>query len=242
MPLGDSGPVVSFAFDDFPRSAYTVAGSILKDAGARGTYYVAPGLLNACNSVGEYCTLDDLYSLVADGHELATHTFHHVSCHGTPASTYLQEVRRGRDAMREHAELKVSDNFAFPFGAVSPASKRMVGREMLSCRGNFHGINGPEVDLNLLRANALYGDMTGLPMVRSLISANERTRGWLIFYTHDLGTNPSPHGCTPDFFQSVVKLVCDKAMKILTVDEVIANCMGAREAVVTAKMTPESVA
>ena len=53
--------------------------------------------------------------------------------------------------------LLVSDNFAYPFGAVTPATKWAVGKTMLSCRSIYRGVNGSVVDLNLLRANPLYG-------------------------------------------------------------------------------------
>ncbi len=75
MRIGENGPIVSFGFDDFPRSAYTAGGEILKNFGARGTYYVSLGLMNTSNDLGEQFRLDDLHSLVKDGHELASHTF-----------------------------------------------------------------------------------------------------------------------------------------------------------------------
>src|SRR5271169_4689030 len=77
--LGSPGPFVSFAFDDFPRTAYTVGGSTLKKFGVRGTYYVAMGLMNTSNELGEQFRLEDLHAAAADGHELASHTFSHKS-------------------------------------------------------------------------------------------------------------------------------------------------------------------
>jgi peptidoglycan/xylan/chitin deacetylase (PgdA/CDA1 family) len=38
-------PMISFTFDDFPRSALHVAGRILEDHGIAGTYYVSLGLM-----------------------------------------------------------------------------------------------------------------------------------------------------------------------------------------------------
>jgi peptidoglycan/xylan/chitin deacetylase (PgdA/CDA1 family) len=215
--------VVSFSFDDFPRSAYTVGGSILKDLGARGTFYTSLGFANSASRFGEKFRLDDLYALTADGHELASHTLNHVSSRTTSVSAFVQEVREGRAAMQQLPDLTVSNNFAYPFGAVTMAAKRAVGREMLSCRGTTHGVNGPVVDLNLLRANPLYGEVDRLDCVRSLLSTNEQVRGWLIFYTHDICVSPSPYGCTGTLFESVVRLVREASMKILTVNEVVAK-------------------
>jgi peptidoglycan/xylan/chitin deacetylase (PgdA/CDA1 family) len=84
VSLCDRGPIVSFAFDDFPRTAYTTGGSILKSFGVRGTYYAAIGLMNTSNDLGEQFQADDLYSLVSNGHELAGHTFSHIRSSSIP--------------------------------------------------------------------------------------------------------------------------------------------------------------
>ena len=38
------GGVVSFTFDDFPRSAWSNGGAVLEEYDVRGTYYAAMGL------------------------------------------------------------------------------------------------------------------------------------------------------------------------------------------------------
>jgi len=172
---------------------------------------------------GDQFRLDDLYGLSTDGHELASHTFHHVSSHSTSAGEFVQEVLLGRVAMQRLSGLVVSDNFAYPFGAVTAMTKREIGGRMLSCRSIYRGVNGPVVDLSLLRANALYGDTEQLGIVRRLLRINEELGSWLIFYTHDVQRTHSPYGCTPALLESVVKLVLDSSMKILTVNEVLAN-------------------
>lgn len=216
------GPVVSFTFDDFPRSAYTAGGAILKDFGARGTFYTAIGLMNSSTAVGDQFGLDDLHSVVADGHELASHTYHHLSSQTTSTQEFLEDVRAGCAALHDIPELTVSDNFAYPFGAVTAATKQAVGEEMLSCRSTFGGVNGPQADLNLLRANALYGDTEQLGFVRHLLKENERLKGWLIFYTHDVHKTPSRYGCTPRLLEAAVSLAAQQSMRILTVHSVVA--------------------
>ncbi len=223
--LPRAGPLVSFAFDDFPRTAYAVGGSILRNLGIRGTFYVAMGLMNGTNSLGDQFHLEDLYSAAADGHELATHTFHHTSSRTAALEVFLEDVREGYKAMSEIPDLPVSANFAYPNGHVTLAAKRAVGREMLSCRGVYGGLNGSVVDLNLLRANSLYGGMDSLGEVRSLLRDNERRNGWLIFYTHDVRRTPSAYGCTPELLESVVRQAIERSMKILPVGEVLARAV-----------------
>jgi len=57
-------------------------------------------------------------------------------------------------------------NFAFPFGDVTLNAKRKIDQDVTSCRSIFNGLNGPEIDLNLLRANSLYGDQEKVGSVR----------------------------------------------------------------------------
>src|SRR6266849_3925160 len=84
VSLGDAGPLISFSFDDFPRTAYTVGGSILQEFNARGTYYVTPWLMDKVNDLGEQYHLEDVRSLVEQGHELASHTYSHLSSRAVP--------------------------------------------------------------------------------------------------------------------------------------------------------------
>jgi peptidoglycan/xylan/chitin deacetylase (PgdA/CDA1 family) len=226
--LEDQGPVVSFCFDDFPRTALTTGGSILKSFGVRATYYAAMGLSNTSGELGDAFTTNDLYSLVSDGHELATHTFSHISCRRVSASLFRQDVQRGRDAICDLG-LVPSDNFAYPFGEVTINAKGVIGQEMASCRGTQSGINGPVMDLNLLRANCLYGGSGKLDAADALLSCNREQSGWLIFYTHDVRENPSRYGCTPGLLEEVVSRSLEIGCRVATVAEVLAGSDHQRE-------------
>jgi peptidoglycan/xylan/chitin deacetylase (PgdA/CDA1 family) len=221
VPLGARGPIVSFAFDDFPRTAYTTGGSILKSFGVRGTYYAAIGLMNTSNDLGEQFRPDDLNSLVSSGHELAGHTFSHIPSSSLPLPAFQLDVKKGQQAIRQITGIAPSANFAYPYGDVTLAAKKALGREMMSCRGIYRGINGPDLDLNLLRANSLYGDVDQLTHAEKLISENEKQRGWLIFYTHDVRDNPSRYGCTPGLLESALSAAMRGGSKISTVADLV---------------------
>ena len=74
------GGVVSFTFDDFPRSAWVNGGAILEKYDRRGTYYTAMGMAGTANNLGPLFDLDDLRAAHAHGHEIACHTYHHRDC------------------------------------------------------------------------------------------------------------------------------------------------------------------
>jgi peptidoglycan/xylan/chitin deacetylase (PgdA/CDA1 family) len=214
-------PVVSFCFDDFPRTAYTAGGAILRSLGTRGTYYASLGLMNTTNELGPQLTQDDIESLLIDGHELSSHTYHHWSARRVTLDAFEKDVLHGRDAVRSMTGSDEVDNFAYPYGHVTLASKKRLTVELCSCRGIYPGINGPEIDLNLLRANSLYGDVNELPRVESLLAETARRRGWVIFYTHDVQQNPSPFGCTPALLDSVVALTLERGFQVLPVSQVV---------------------
>ena len=215
-------PLISFSFDDFPRTALTVGGAILQDSGVRGTYYAAPGLISTQNHLGEHFCTDDLLNLLATGHELGTHTYSHVSARALGLASYVDEVEKGYQALAEMPGLRVTRHFSYPFGEITLRVKRAIGPRMQSCRGIYPGLNGPRVDLNLLRANRLYGDVAGSLAAEALINENSRAQSWLIFYTHDVRTNPSPYGCTPALLTNVVRAAVKSGARIATVAEVLA--------------------
>jgi peptidoglycan/xylan/chitin deacetylase (PgdA/CDA1 family) len=213
-------PLVSFCFDDFPRTAYTNGASILKHFGAHGTFYAAPGLMNTSTVSGEQARLNDMDALLAEGHELGCHTYSHVSCRERSPIAFEDEVLRGRTSL---FQMTGSDpaNFAYPYGHVSVRSKGVIGSHMTSCRGIYGGINEVTVDLNLLRANSMYGDLDGLPRIATLVAKNVEQKGWLLLYTHDVREDPSPFGCTPALLEAAVLLALETGCQIATVKKVI---------------------
>jgi peptidoglycan/xylan/chitin deacetylase (PgdA/CDA1 family) len=215
-------PIVTFTFDDFPRSAYDAAGTTLRSFGGHGTYYAAAGWMDAGPPSADRYRTTDLADLLRDGHELGTHTYSHVSCRALSTAAYEAEIVRGQEALRELVGDGVSGNFAFPFGAVSPAVKKAAARQCRSCRGTIGGSNGPVADLNLLRANRLYSDSVAFPNIQMLIESAARPGRWLIFYTHDVRDHPSPYGCTPRYFEDTVRCAVDAGMRVLTIGEALA--------------------
>ncbi len=174
--LGDLGPIVTFTFDDFPRSALTVGGSILESFAVRATYYVSMGLMDVENPLGQQFSRKDLHSLVERGHEAAIHGFDHLSARETPVERFIADVRRCEAMLHQSSPAGASSNFAYPYGHATLSLKRRLGPQMSSSRGVISGLNGPEIDLNLLRANLLCGDVDQFDQAREL-AGDERKCG-----------------------------------------------------------------
>jgi len=218
--LSTDAPIVSFTFDDFPQSAWLAGGRILEDFGVRGTYYAAAGLMRTTNRLGPQFVPDDLHALLERGHDLGSHTYNHVSARSLSAAAFLEDLEKGRAALAEITGVHTA-NFSYPFGNVTLATKKAAGRDLASARGIYDGINGPEVDLALLRGNRLYGDSSSFDPARRMIEENVRQNGWLIFYTHDVQANPSQYGCTESVLKKVVSAAVGSGSRVCTVEQVL---------------------
>jgi peptidoglycan/xylan/chitin deacetylase (PgdA/CDA1 family) len=208
-------PYVSFTFDDFPRSAYTEGGRILAERGVRGTYFVSSGLLGQASVSGPIASRDDLRDVARDGHELGCHTFEHLDGTRSTASAFERSIAANRAAVAETvpgADLSV---FAYPLDGPVLSVKKVVGPHFAGCRGGGQSYNGRVIDLNLLKAYFFdWKNRDDVDGVRHLLAANAAARGWLIFATHDVAATPSPYGCTPQFFSTVVRLAVASGARV----------------------------
>src|ERR1700760_4894159 len=75
--LNNATPMVTFTFDDIPKSAATTGARILEDHGARGTFYVSGGLVGTASSNWAVAEARNLVDLHNRGHEIGCHTFSH---------------------------------------------------------------------------------------------------------------------------------------------------------------------
>lgn len=158
------------------------------------------------------CGRDDVVRCGARGHEIAHHTYGHLNCPETATRDLRKDFERNFEALGATA----SRNFAYPFGARDFRTQRVSGAVFDSCRGNNAGINGKRTSLSALKAVALYEHRPVDEALR-LVEEARRIRGWVIFYTHDVGPNPSRFGCTPGYFDRVAAAVAAAGLRVGTV-------------------------
>lgn len=216
------GGVVSFTFDDFPRSAWLTGAAILAAHDARGTYYAASGLFGTEGPQGPVATADDVRAAYRAGHEIGCHTLSHVNCAEASSLSLLGEVRSNAEAIQPLLDGRPMTSFAYPFGATAPHAKRVMQRQFFTARGIRPGINRRGLDRAELRANRIYDHDFDAARMRALVDENRAVGGWLIFYTHDVSEAPSPYGCTPDQLALVVAYAAARS-EIQRVDDVTAR-------------------
>jgi peptidoglycan/xylan/chitin deacetylase (PgdA/CDA1 family) len=229
QPVAWPGGVVSFTFDDFPKSALSVGGAILESHGLRGTYYTAAGVAGTDGDLGPMCDTSDVEAAHRRGHEIACHTFGHLDCSRTKTGALLADIDENATALSDLTGGRNPRNFAFPFGSVSFAAKAVVSHRFDSCRGTDRGINAGTADFANLRANPV-GACGDEAQIRSLIDAARARAAWLVFYTHDVAETPSPYGCTPERFAAIVALAAARCA-ILPVRDVVAGLVSPAPAI-----------
>ena len=217
-----SGGAVSFSFDDFPKSALHTGGAILEKYGLRGTYYAALGLAGSNGDVGPMAELEDIRAAYDRGHELGCHTYSHLDCSGAVDSVILDDIRRNSEAFSALLDGFRPSNFAYPFGRHRLPARRLLTPRFASCRGTTGGSNHGTVDLSDLRATRIYGCNFDERAFRQLIERNRTVGGWIVFYTHDVAALPSPYGCTPSQFETVVAYAAERTT-VVPLGQVIAG-------------------
>jgi glycosyltransferase involved in cell wall biosynthesis/peptidoglycan/xylan/chitin deacetylase (PgdA/CDA1 family) len=209
--------LISFTFDDFPRSALLTGGAILNSFGLAGTYYASLGLAGKETASGEIFSSGDLTTLFEQGHELGCHTFAHFDSWDTDTGAFEDSIIKNRSALNELFPGAEFESFAYPISSPRPLLKARIVHHFVCCRGGGQTINVGRTDLNQLSAFFLEKSRDNIQAIKDVIDCNQRARGWLIFATHDVSDHPTPFGCTPEFFERVVRYAVSSGAQILPV-------------------------
>ena len=217
--LRNAAPMVSFTFDDLPKSAITTGAGMLEAHGARGTFYVSGGLVGVGTADWAAGDANDVLSLYRRGHEIGCHTFSHQRACDLDEASLADEIARNRDYFRALDPSIEIDTFAYPFGYGSFARKYQLKDQFQSCRSIVPGINSGSVDLQFLRAMPLIDRQIDRDGIERAFDEAETNNGWLIFYGHDVAERPSMYGCTPDLLDYALEAAARRNIRARTMAE-----------------------
>jgi len=216
-------PAASFSFDDFPVSAWTAGAPVLERFGAKGTYYAAGGFCGQTEDGLTYFDEAVLRDVRDAGHEIGCHSFSHE--HGPTVSSTLLSDDLDRNAifLREVLGDLGPLNFAYPYGEVSPRTKRLAGDRFASARGIHSGVNGPMTDLSQLRAIPLERRSWNPAEVERWVAAAQAANGWLVFFSHDVSDDPTPYGATPAMLEHALAATREVGFDLEPVNRILAR-------------------
>lgn len=221
-------PLVSFTFDDFPRSALLEGGRILGSYGQKGTFFASFGLMGSSGPTGDIFSVDDVREVIRQGHELGCHTYDHYHAWDTAPSEFQASIVRNREALEKYLPGTSFRNLSYPISCPRPRTKRIISASFDCCRGGGQAFNAGALDLNFLKAFFLEQARNDFDLIVRLIEANNREKGWLIFATHDVSETPTEFGCTPAFFEKVVRHSSYSGAKVLTVCQALERIRGSK--------------
>jgi peptidoglycan/xylan/chitin deacetylase (PgdA/CDA1 family) len=218
LAMRNDQPLVTFTFDDVPASTCDVGVPILEQYGIRGTFYISGGGCGAPSPCGPLATVDQLKLLHASGHELGCHTFTHFAVSRVDARDLASDLERNR-AFLMGISGEAPRNFAYPYGDMSFLAKRHLEGRFDSCRALIPAVNAGSLDLGALRSFALEEASMDRSKVLDLVVMAARTRGWLIFFSHDVSEQPSRFGLSRDLLAFAAASARDAGCRIVTIAE-----------------------
>lgn len=209
--------MLSVCFDDFPKSAWEVGGRILRDHGARATYFVCGGLCGTRFAGNVMYDEHDLAAIHHEGHELGCHTYDHISPLRRSARSLFESCDRNARFIAERLGDVRLVSFAYPYGDATLSAKRRAPRAFACARGVDAGLNQGRLDLMQLKAVGLETRLGGAEFVLRYLAAAARERAWLIVFSHDVSETPNRFGCTPTELALVLATARKTGLEILTV-------------------------
>lgn len=215
--LKNGSAIISFTFDDFPRTALEQGGEILTKFKTVGTYYASLGLMGQESPAGKVFLPEDLNILINQGHELGCHTFKHFHSWNTNPEIFESSIVENRRALNKVLPSYSFRTFSFPICVPKPQIKKRVSKHFECCRSGGQKYNNGVIDLNALSAYFLEKSRHSPEIAKNIIDQTCASNGWLIMATHDVCNFPSPFGCTPQFFEEIVRYAANSGAKLLPV-------------------------
>lgn len=226
VKMRNQQPIVSFTFDDFPKSALHIGGEILRAHNMRGTYFAALGLMNQVTPTGLIFSPDDLPVLLERGHELGCHTFAHCDSWETSPAVFESSVEENSVALQRLLPGVAFPTLSYPITCPRPETKRRAGRRFRCCRFGGQKINRGELDLNLVAAHFIEKDRGDASVVEASLDDLMSAGGWLVLATHDVAAEHTPYGCTPRNFEAIVREVEESGALVLPMGEALQLVLG----------------
>jgi peptidoglycan/xylan/chitin deacetylase (PgdA/CDA1 family) len=219
--MRNPGPMVSFTFDDAPISAATRGAAMLEQNNARGTFYVAGGLVDSWSGNWTTVGANDVVSLHRRGHEIACHTFSHARATDLSEAAMAAEIEDNRRYLLALDPSIAIENFAYPYGTGSVLRKGQLGNIFHSSRGILPGVNSGTIDLQYLRATPLIDKDIDAHGIDRAFDQAVASNGWLIFYSHDVEPEPSPYGCSPALLRHALEAASRRNIPALSIAEAL---------------------
>jgi peptidoglycan/xylan/chitin deacetylase (PgdA/CDA1 family) len=168
----------------------------------------------------------DLAAVAAAGHEIGCHGFAHQPAPALSDAELVVDATHNREFLRPFLNGIAPQSYAYPFGRVSPRTKRFFASRFQTARGVHCGINIGRVDLAQLNVVSLEARCWNEKIIEANIQRVLHSHGWLILYTHDVSDTPSRYGSTPQMLDWALSRVAAARIEVLPMREALPVALG----------------
>nr|WP_233123843.1 polysaccharide deacetylase family protein [Agrobacterium vaccinii] len=221
LNVAPTRPVVSFTFDDVPDTAHSAGARILEENGVRGTFYIAGGLLGKREPDRNLITASGCKHLAENGHEIGCHTFSHHAVNTMSGGKLQADLDRNGKLLDEFDPAREIRNFAFPYNRGSLSHRRTFASRYATARAGGDRINRGTVNRSYLWGMEIRQPESDALALTKEIDAVVANPGWLIFFTHDISNTPTPYGCQPETFATLVRYAVSQNCLVLPVRDAL---------------------
>ncbi len=190
--------------------------------GIRGTYYLSGDLCGQVFEGREQFRQNDVADILAQGHEVGSHLYHHRSTLALGPREVAREIALNDAFLSDLAGPGFrARSIAYPYGEVSIGAKWLCSRRFQTARGARLGLNPDAADrdhLSVLPIDNAFADQ--IDWDRIFISV-ARTKAWAILLAHGLDRSDHPYSCPPTRLDHAIRSALDAGLTILPVAEVM---------------------
>lgn len=231
--------IVSFSFDDVPRSGAVIGAEILESHGLRGTFYISMGMSTPMEQVsvaadpykdGEkllFANEQDVLNLDTKGHEIGCHSFSHLYQKSRSVSSIVEDCKLNVDLLSSLINKPIV-SYSYPYGDINLGAKKLLRHQYSSLRTVWPGVNVGITDLSCLRSTSISGQNFNKDKMRLLVKSAVDKKAWLIFFTHEVCVAPNAWGTKIDEFDWLVDEVVKAGCKVEPVGSVCEMILGCK--------------
>ncbi|GAB3245582.1 polysaccharide deacetylase family protein [Arthrobacter pigmenti] len=217
-PLDNPRTVVSLTFDDAFAGQYKAA-EILSRYGIEGTFFTPSG------SIGQddYLSLDQLWTIAANGHEIGGHTVDHSDLVQSSVDEAMRQVCLDRKNLTEWGFAVTS--FAYPYASMNEEVQRVSeecgynsarGLGDLATKNHCIGCPGaesiPPRNPYLTRAPEMVTSAWTFADLRQVVQQAEETGGWTqLTFHHVCDSGCSELAITPKLLEQFAAWLVDRS-------------------------------
>lgn len=213
--------IVSFTFDDVPKSATKNGANCLERFGVRGTFFISGGLCDTMKGGIQQFNAEEIRALAEAGHELGCHTYAHHPVRAFSRQEFHSDLHKNQDFLKSAGYEGTPVSFAFPYNAAWPFARLVLRQHYQVCRAAGEEINRHWVDPLMLKAFELCQPEQSARDKARHIDDLAGEPGWLIYFVHDISNTPRTYGCTPQTMDCLIEKALENKCEVLPIRDAL---------------------